>query len=385
MTKRIVSLILTICVVFSFSTAAFAADDTHKTVEYIAQNWIDSQFSGNAETSDTIVLRSECTGDIVGYLISFTKQNSPAGYIVLSCEEQENPIIEFALEGQSVYHHLKQQYDRIKNDTYSGLADGEVNETFLSQATIEENVLYTDFINYSININNNTQSVLLNQNLQVEVRPDLYLLDKTTPTSDTFFDDYIDIPTESGTKTVVNITGANKIQALVMGDMPNVTSGEGNCGPTSLANTIKLYAEYSLNGNDSALSSLKVNGSDDDTYSRLVELSGYSCDEPAKMSKLVSAIKSFAIERGYSCTTTNYLLDLWSDFTNDLEANRPILLYTSSSSGTAHSQVAVGYWEYTNGGKYIKILSGWTNYPTFVKYKPDSLNHFNGYCVSISE
>ena len=207
----------------------------------------------------------------------------------------------------------------------------------------------------------------------------------TSPMSDTFFDDYIDLPNESGSKTVGNITGANDIRALVMGDMPNVTPGEGNCGPTSLANTVKLYAEFSLNDNGGSLSNLKVNDSDAETYERLVEISGYSCGNAASMSTLVSSIKSFAVERGYSCTTTNYLLDLWSDFKRDVTADKPILLYTSSSAGTAHAQVVVGFWEYTNGGKYVKILSGWTSYPTFLKFKPSSLNNFNGYCVAISD
>lgn len=79
------------------------------------------------------------------------------------------------------------------------------------------------------------------------------------------------------------------------------------------------------------------------------------------------------------------VLDLWSDFKRDVTADKPILLYTSSSAGTAHAQVVVGFWEYTNGGKYVKILSGWTSYPTFLKFKPSSLNNFNGYCVAISD
>jgi hypothetical protein len=142
---------------------------------------------------------------------------------------------------------------------------------------------------------------------------------------------------------------------------------------------------FSLNDNGGSLSNLKVNDSDAETYERLVEISGYSCGNAASMSTLVSSIKSFAVERGYSCTTTNYLLDLWSDFKRDVTADKPILLYTSSSAGTAHAQVVVGFWEYTNGGKYVKILSGWTSYPTFLKFKPSSLNNFNGYCVAISD
>lgn len=364
---------------------SFATNGAHKTVDYIAQDWIDTQFSGDAEVSDTIVLRSDNSGEVVGYIVSFTKQSVPAGYIVLSCEDGEHPIIEFALEGQSVYHYLEQQLDVINSAASSGMVSSDSNEFLSSATTFEENVLYTDFIRYAIKISNGTQSALLDQFAQITSCSELDVMTDTAPMSDTFFDDYIDLPNESGSKTVGNITGANDIRALVMGDMPNVTPGEGNCGPTSLANTVKLYAEFSLNDNGGSLSNLKVNDSDAETYERLVEISGYSCGNAASMSTLVSSIKSFAVERGYSCTTTNYLLDLWSDFKRDVTADKPILLYTSSSAGTAHAQVVVGFWEYTNGGKYVKILSGWTSYPTFLKFKPSSLNNFNGYCVAISD
>lgn len=52
MTKRICSLLLTLCLIFSLSTFAFATNGEHKTVDYIAQDWIDTQFSGDAEVSD---------------------------------------------------------------------------------------------------------------------------------------------------------------------------------------------------------------------------------------------------------------------------------------------------------------------------------------------
>jgi len=44
MTKRICSLLLTLCLIFSLSTFAFATNGAHKTVDYIAQDWIDTQF-----------------------------------------------------------------------------------------------------------------------------------------------------------------------------------------------------------------------------------------------------------------------------------------------------------------------------------------------------
>lgn len=55
MTKRICSLLLTLCLIFSLSTFAFATNGAHKTVDYIAQDWIDTQFSGDAEVSDRLL------------------------------------------------------------------------------------------------------------------------------------------------------------------------------------------------------------------------------------------------------------------------------------------------------------------------------------------
>lgn len=384
--KRLLAALLTFCLVLGLCSTAFAQDNTESniTVEDIAEDWIETQLSGDATVSKIVVLYSTSNEQFVGHLVSFEKDAKPAGYIVLSHEEGAYPIIEFALEGPSIYQYIEDQFNSYKDNTASTYQDSISSMSLSAYSIVDENVLYTDFINYSLKIQDNDEALLFNQYKQVETCSELTHLNTEAPTSDTFYDDYIELPSESGSKTVVSITGANKIQALVMENMPGASSGEGNCGPTSLANTVKLYAEYKLNGNSSVLSNLKVNHSDNDTYSRLVEISGYSSTKPASMSTLVSAIKSYAIERGYSCSTSNYLLDLWSDFTGDIGNDRPVLLYTSSSAGTAHAQVVVGYWLYNSGSKYLKILSGWTSYPTFVKFKPSSLNHFNGYGISIS-
>ena len=107
------------------------------------------------------------------------------------------------------------------------MVSSDSNEFLSSATTFEENVLYTDFIRYAIKISNGTQSALLDQFAQITSCSELDVMTDTAPMSDTFFDDYIDLPNESGSKTVGNITGANDIRALVMGDMPNVTPGEG--------------------------------------------------------------------------------------------------------------------------------------------------------------
>lgn len=376
--KRIIALFLLLCTTLSFNTMVFAEgcdvqDDQRVSLEYIVQNWIDTQFQGDAEVSRIVTLKD--TSDLcIGHLVSFEKDSLPAGYIVLSHKEIDNPIIEFAYEGQSIYEYLEEQVTGY-NDTFDSpqpySTNGEV-----SYSIAEENILYTDFINYSLNVKNGDDILLIDQNNLATI------LDITpNPNSeDTFWDDYYTFPPEGlGAHRYGDEINFDALDdGLKMSDMaPN----EGNCGPTSITDVVRLYAKYELNDH-SALPSLSLS-SDKATYNRLVTYSGYASGAAVSMSKLISALKKHTKERGYSISVNDYLFDNWSDFTRDIQAKKPILLYTSSSK-SAHSQVVVGYRVFTSGSQYLMIHSGWTTEASYVRYKPDSLTKFNGYCVSIS-
>lgn len=380
--KRFLAAFLMICTMLSLNTVVFARENNQKSVEYIAQNWIDSHYSGDAKVSKIVSLYNT-NNECIGQLVSFVKDDTPAGYIVLSHAERENPIIEYAFEGQSVYDYLENQFVANQANIVAERQKSSVTKMVSSYSIAEENVLYTDFINYSLKIKNGDETLLFNQNRQIQIFTDNKVATNKSPATDKFFEGYVDYPSESDSYDFDSIPGAYSSSALIMGNMPGVSSGEGNCGPTSLANTVKLYAENGLNGH-SELPGLRLNGSDADTYSRLVTLSGYSSSDAASMSELLNALDDYSDERGYSCSIDNYWWDLWSDFTRDIGKDKPILLYTSSSAGTAHAQVVVGYRSYDNGAKYLRIFTGWSSSATFVKFKPDSLNHFNGYCVAIS-
>lgn len=380
--KRLLAILLLVSTMFSFSIVVRAQNNNQRSVEHIIQNWIDSQYSGDAEVCEIVSLFN-VNDEYIGQLVSFVKDNNPAGYIVLSHMESEHPIIEYAFEGQSVYSYLVEQFAA---DQANIMAECQMNssvQVVSSYSIAEENVLYTDFINYSLKIRNEDEVLLFNQHKQTQTFNESQNTEnRSLPATDKFFDGYVDYPTESGLRIYNIIPGAGANSALVMENMPGATSGEGNCGPTALANTVKLYAEYFLNGHAS-LPGLRVNGSDADTYSRLVAISGYSSNDAASMSELLDALDEYSDERGYSCSIDNYWWDLWSDFTRDIESHKPILLYTSSSAGTAHAQVVVGYQLYDNDAKYLQVLTGWSSNATFVKFKPSSLNNFNGYCVAI--
>lgn len=387
--KRLIALFVLLCTTLSFTTVAYAQKNDNqgnetKSLDYIVEDWIDTQYQGNAEVSQVVILKNT-SNQCVGHLVTFNKASKPAGYIVLSHQEEDYPIIEFAFDGESVYEYLEEQIETNRETLNRNLKQKSSTYTIASQ-----NVLYTDFINYSLKVQDDKDDVLLfDQNGQTTVFSDTS--SDIMPYSDTFWDDYYNYPPEgsSAEHTGNYLSAAIWSGAVKMSDM---ASGEGNCGPTSLTDVIKIYAcDYIVStGVELNYTGLRINNSNKDTYNRLVELSGYSCSEPASMSELISGLKAYVKERQYNCSVGNYWFDFWSDFTRDVDNRKPILLYTSSSAGSAHAQVVVGYYTFTNSNtnestRYLLIHSGWRSTPSYLKFKPSSLNHFNGYCVTISK
>ena len=319
------------------------------------------------------------SGEFTGHIVSFQHNKIPAGYIVLDKNEEEHPIIEYTLEGGSVYDYLM---DNISTVELSESAQV-LNDDSASNWSVEENILYTDFLDYSLKVNVNNEVMLFNQNGQFDETS--VLQNRSVSPTGNSNEDYYPYAPETGSPTSnVYLPGFYSFVPVKGSNMPNYDSTtQDNCGPTALTNVVKLYATKVLNGNSSVLGGLRTNASDDDTYLRMVALSGYTPGNPVTMSRLLSTIRSYSSERGYSCTTDDYALDLWSDFTRDITARKPILLYTANAL-SAHAQVVGGYSEYSNGAKYLVIASGWYAQVSYVKFKPASLTKFNGYAVSIT-
>ena len=79
--KKVLSIVLTLCIFmssFSYQKIATADALTHKTAQQIAQDWINSQLSGNAEISEVVELR-DYSEQQVGDLITFKRGAKPFG------------------------------------------------------------------------------------------------------------------------------------------------------------------------------------------------------------------------------------------------------------------------------------------------------------------
>lgn len=392
--KRFVSLILSGCLAFNLSSVAFAQDnadiDTQSSnimsLEDIIDFWIEENYEGDVSTSKIVRLfdPNDVSGQCIGHLVSFEKDNTPAGYIVLSREEEGSPVIEFALSGESVYDRLENQFATYADNVGMFCCDDLSVDTSSPYSIINDDVLYTDFLDYSITIANDEDVLLFDQYCQLHSFSDFSANTISTLSTNGADDGYYNVPDETGSVRIGVIPGAYDDCGLLMSQF---ASSENNCGPTALTNIVNLYANYALDDH-AALPKLKTNGSDKDTYRLLAQFSGYKASNPPSLANLVKGLDHYCNEINYTCSYGHYWLNLWSDYTRDIGKNLPILLHTARNDGLSHDQVVVGYKEYTSvsssSTKYLMVYTGWTTNMTYVKFKANCFTSFDGYVVEIS-
>ena len=130
--------------------------------------------------------------------------------------------------------------------------------------------------------------------------------------------------------------------------------------------------------------SLYRNGSVENTYRRLSVLCGYDKKNGTLFSRMSPALNTYCTEQGFISSVNTYLRNYWSDYTRDINANKPISIFvngTYSGDYIGHYVVAIGYHHYTNGAKYLKVFTG--SYATYLKFRPTCLDGFAGQAVSI--
>lgn len=387
--KKLLSLILTVFMALTLNMVAFADNAdvdggrVEVSLEYIIDDWIDSNYQNDVNVSRIVGLcdPDDTSGKNIGHLVSFEKDGRPSGYIVLSREEDDYPIVEFAIEGDSVYDRLETQISANNEAIALACCDNKKADKISPVTIAQSDILYTDFVNYSLAIKNGEKVMLFNQNNQVQEFTSAIPNDNIQTYAAGMDDGYIVKPSESTTFSYKTITGGSSGVGEVMGDLaPN----EGNCGPTAATNIIKLYANYKLNGNSRSFPILLSNDSIDYTYRRLATLCNYVSGTGTVPSDIVSGLSDYCSERGRTYSADKYSYNYWSDFTRDVGKNVPILLATYAANGDGHAQVIVGYREYSNGNKYLMSYTGWTSYATYIKFKASCFTGFYGWAIYIS-
>lgn len=254
--KKFLAIVLALCAMMSLNLVAFAeSNETDEpesvmvSLEVIIDDWIEANYQGNVSVSRVLKLYDpdKNSGEFVGHLVTFEKDGMPSGYIVLSREEDDYPIVEFALGGESVYDRIKEQVAVSFNSKLVD-CDNSIDSHDKPFYTIEtEDILYTNFINYSLAVKEDDNVVLINQYNQVYDFPESIHNMYVSPCSKGMDDGYVwtRYPDESVILNEDAIPGGLDECGLVMGYF---ASNEGNCAPTCLTNLVNLYYNYALNG-----------------------------------------------------------------------------------------------------------------------------------------
>lgn len=375
--RRLAAIFLAICTLLSISTVASAAgESSFESINEFIDSWIDSLYQGDAEVSRVVTLYDANNGDCqnIGHLITFERNGLPAGYLILSHKEEGNPVFEFALEGESIYDYLEARYADFETNVLCAYQEKSAKTEIPSYSMVND-VLYTDFYNYSLVIDAGEETLLFDQEDQINACPFSMGDGIVLPNG------YEMYPTPAPVSThTLSLTKINN--SLLMEDF---SSNNKNCGPTAAANIIKLYAENRLNNNSSPLYSLRKNNSDVSTYNRLATLGGYSESNGSNVIDMWHGIEKFVEEQGYTSTYHAPITE-WSDFESAIINEQPIFLHTYPREGDfGHAQVVVGTKELVNGEKYLVIYLGkYYRQTIYLKFDSSIFLLFYGCIIDIS-
>lgn len=395
--RRVVSLLIAVCAMISLVMGKdiILAANMQPVFTPFIEYWIETQYAGNAKLNEIIPI-VDGIGETMGYSISFVSKGEPSGYVIIDLEDEtdENPIVEFALNGI---------------DPYTGMT--EMAEEIYSQINVKaiQKVIRSEYYyNYGVEIQTDDGEKVFTSDNRLEEKSEY---DKEAKQRTIEFNEYEKkvlegseevyakatnsfwtawVAETSGTVTsMCTIAGAVGFKALDMETMPshdgdNDSAGddkEGNCAPTALTTLMKYWDECR------SKKDLLIKDSTDDTYVRLAELAEYDPKSGTKTTKAVQAIKKYAKERGYSATVDDYWMNYWSDFTRDLQKGKTVYLDIQGKDWdgkiVGHAAVAFGYRE-TTDGRYLKVANGWSeSSDTYIRFKANGLTAFDGYAVTI--
>ena len=127
-----------------------------------------------------------------------------------------------------------------------------------------------------------------------------------------------------------------------------------NCGPTMVANILSYFDT----GRNVDLFSGTITQS---LYNQICADCSYTGASGINLDTAATAIETFATRAGKTADIDEYWLNLWSDVTRDIDANKPIIMAYNSPS-LNHAYIVLGY-KVEDGIKYLYVFSNWASSP----------------------
>jgi len=344
--------------------------------EYItyANMWADMSYDVDVEISDTVQV-VDINDNPAGYMISFSYKATPMGYIIvdLSCE---NPLKEYAYEGESLYETLNDVSVDITKSVSS----------FSRPEVKNKKMICLSPLYYAAEVGDGMVS------LNGEIQTDDELVTFAEGLADNealFLSSGVSVASIAGGMittppgTLTNSHNITNLKDYTPISTRNFTVGD-NCkfvASTNIFNYFQKCRDKDMLTTSSGISDY------DATYLKIKEYR-------EELGNMPSAIMQYMVDRGFSDA---YTLDHKSgspisSVKEDIDNNAPVLIYINrpaGESGSNHAVVGCAYQVRKDKTTseityYIRIMDGWNNnFNRFIAWNTDYYSSLRGigvYC-----
>ena len=383
MKRRMLAVVLVLMMCFSGIVFTAKANTTEKDVVLtkeqailLAEKWQEKNYDEDVQI-DNIIPIYDSLNTISAYSIGFTDGEEDKGYVVINTDLSQDMVRQFALSGKDLY------------DRTIGISQGK-NEILLERKMFESGPF-----KYVVRGNKNGIKVYFDGGQAIdkekfengfaeykEIKNEIK--EKGITTRSTPLGNFIDAIQYEDDGLFDGLTVATSYRIFVMDEIQeNAESGEyiypftqsqfvqpgdsyANCAPTALTNIMGYYFhawEYTsiLQTPRTGVNYLHA------TYDAIVEESGYDRTTGGlSLYEVSSGIRGYILHRTpYYSAVNTFSNNSWSNYIFELGLDCPIytsmagFLYTGQNwDPDSHGVVAVGYKTFTNGTKYLNVLTG---------------------------
>ncbi len=401
--KRLFGIILTLFLCVGIVNPVYASDDNFVNEEMAYQIAVNFAL-GN--TKD--IIQTDAEGDLAAHEIAYIEEgypnefivyeiepfydynenisaynikiknlnNEPSGYVIVSANKQEYPIIEYAYDGTFYMETLENQLIENKETSYSAernriYYNGNYNYCVKVDSIyyhiLDDKIQPYEPKSVSAKTNNVQYSTKESQNITNEWNAYTTTKVSSPPIGSVITDS--DLYESGYSNRSADYCAGMPSEWFLMTDF----STGGVCAPTAGTN---LCYYWTLR--DNTYSNL-LNGSWAATFSRISTLMGADDGTGASTLDIRRGILSYFKERGYASTETYYSTCSSTTHFNDyikseINVGRPVILSLLGDDYYGeHAVLGVGYVRYMYSGTwsshYIRIADGWHDTIRFIHYE----------------
>lgn len=375
--KKIIAFFLAIIMCSSLTIPALAADTipnvpSDKDVQDYALHFMTTSQENTSISIKNFIHLYNYDGQLTGYYITFSDQNMPAGYMLLSLISGEDPVVEFSFEGSgplslsmaspeavSITNNIANGVDTSTKIIFTGAG-----ELFIP--TQQESL-------YSVYDQKYTSTTsVMSTGSEVDIYDGIINWDEAS----------------------IDSSSVKKISSFGEGTdywlMTDFSSG-GVCTPTAATNVL-WYWGYQRNCS-SVMDKVSIYSSNKNKataiWNNLYSTMGTDVEDGTEDSKIIKGYREFFGTNVGDVWNYRALIDgsSFQKYKLELNNNCPIhlVLHTNDGifdKGIGHCVMNFGYAESTSGTEYLFVMDGWNTYGRFVKF--DYYPYFFGYKIWVA-